>query len=160
MPIQFEPVGLIHTPYKDKSGMPIQSSLTQNSKGTVEVFNDYAKGLMDIDGFSHLILIYHLHLVNEAKLVCQPFLENKPHGIFAVRSPARPNPIGLSIVRLIKRDGNILHIEDVDILDQTPLLDIKPYVPKFDIRKNAKAGWFDKALKGVENRLSDDRFGK
>jgi tRNA-Thr(GGU) m(6)t(6)A37 methyltransferase TsaA len=115
-------------------------------------------GLQDIEGFSHLILLYHLHLIQEPSLVVTPFLDDQPHGVFATCSPKRPNPIGLSIVRLVRVDGGTLHIEDVDMVDGTPLLDLKPYVPTFDIREAASIGWFGKNIDQVYEVRADQRF--
>ncbi len=126
--------------------MPIQAAAATGIVGKIELDPAYGEGLQDIEGFSHLILLYHLHLVRKAELKVKPFLDDKPHGIFATRSPKRPNPIGLSIVRLIGVNGLTLDIEDVDIVDGTPLLDIKPWVPEFDIRTQAQIGWFAKNI--------------
>ena len=158
--ITYRPIGLIHSPYEQKTGVPIQGSLSENSLGTMEIFPEFADGLKDVEGFSHLVLLYHMHRVERFELLCKPFLQNKEHGIFAVRAPCRPNPIGFSVVRLEKRDGRILHISEVDILNQTPLLDIKPWVSRFDSRQNTRAGWFDKALKRVRTKDADNRFGQ
>ncbi len=120
--------------------------------------NRYADGLKDLEGFSHLILIYHLHLVGAGSLLVKPFLDDKLHGVFATRSPARPNPIGFSIVRLNGISGVKLEICDVDIIDGTPLLDIKPYVPRFDVRQPAQIGWFETKLDKVADTRDDGRF--
>jgi tRNA-Thr(GGU) m(6)t(6)A37 methyltransferase TsaA len=157
--ICFTPIGKIHSPFTQTAGMPIQSVAAKGIAGTVELFPAYQAGLQDIAGFSHLILLYHLHLIQEASLLVTPFLDNETHGIFATRSPKRPNPIGLSIVQLVRVEGNILHIEDVDVVDGTPLLDIKPYVPAFDIRETTQIGWFAKNIHTVGQVTADDRFG-
>ncbi len=141
--IKYRPIGKIHSPFKEPKGTPIQPSAGKDVKGIVEVFSEYAEGLKDIDGFSHIILIIHLHLAIESKLVATPFMDDEPHGIFAIRGPSRPNPIGISIVRLDKVEGNILHILDLDIIDGTPLLDIKPYLPAFDEKEAVKIGWLE-----------------
>lgn len=148
MKITFEPIGIIHSPFKTKDQAPIQGALGTDGRGTVEVFPEYEDGLKDIEGFSHIILLYHFDRAGECKLVCQTFLDDIPHGVFACRHPCRPNGIGFSIVRLIARNGNRLEIDEVDVLDGTPLLDIKPYAPRFDCRPDAVAGW----LEGTENR--------
>lgn len=155
--ICFKPIGIIHSPFTEVSGVPIQPLNAKGIKGTVELYPDFVEGLKDIEGFSHIILIYHFHLISKFSLKVVPFMDNEEHGIFATRSPARPNAIGISTVRLISVDKNILHIEDVDIIDRTPLLDIKPFYPKFDNRITDKVGW----LKGKENlndTRSDNRF--
>jgi tRNA-Thr(GGU) m(6)t(6)A37 methyltransferase TsaA len=137
-----KPIGTIHTPFKDKTGMPIQSSRS-TAFGEIEVFPEYETGLESVDGFSHLILIYVFHAaLNSTELMVKPFLDDKAHGVFATRYYSRPNPIGISIVQLIKRTGLRLEIQCVDMLDETPLLDIKPYVPEFDVRAVDKLGWY------------------
>jgi len=141
--IIYKPIGIIHTEFAEEENTPIQGVFADGSKGDVEVFPQYAAGLKDIDGFSHIILIYHFHLSKDYALVTMPFLNNEERGIFAIRHPRRPNPIGLSVVRLDSIRGNILEISDVDIIDGTPLLDIKPFVPQFDHRTNVKAGWYE-----------------
>ncbi|MCK4648448.1 tRNA (N6-threonylcarbamoyladenosine(37)-N6)-methyltransferase TrmO, partial [bacterium] len=120
---------------------PIQGIFAKDARGKVEVFPEYAAGLKDIDGFSHLILVYHYHLAKGYSLISMPFLEDEPHGIFSIRHFKRPNPIGLSVVKLKRVRENILEISEVDIIDGTPLLDIKPFVPFFDNRFKAKSGW-------------------
>jgi len=139
--VVYRPIGIIHTGFRDKVEAPIQGVFARAAKGVVEVFPEYADGLKDIEGFSHIILIYHFHLADGYSLVSMPFLEEEQHGIFAIRHFKRPNPIGLSIVRLECVRGNKLEISEVDIIDGTPLLDIKPFVPQFDNRPDAKSGW-------------------
>ncbi|MDA8123641.1 MAG: tRNA (N6-threonylcarbamoyladenosine(37)-N6)-methyltransferase TrmO [Deltaproteobacteria bacterium] len=156
----YRPVGCIHTPFKDIEGMPIQPQGAQGVAGQVEIFEPYQEGLRDLDGFSHLLLIYHLHLCRGYALRVKPFLDQVERGIFACRSPKRPNSIGLSIVRLIRIDGPVLHIEDVDMVDGTPLLDIKPYVPLFDTAPADRIGWFAGRVDGVFAARSDGRFRK
>lgn len=142
--IRYKSIGIIHSAFTDKTNTPIQGTFAKDAKGTVEIFPEYADGLKDIEGFSHLILIYHFHLSNGYSLISMPFLEDEQHGIFSIRHFNRPNPIGLSIVKLENVKGNLLEIGDVDILDGTPLLDIKPYVSLFDNKSDAKSGWVDK----------------
>jgi tRNA-Thr(GGU) m(6)t(6)A37 methyltransferase TsaA len=137
------PIGVIHSTFTDPADTPIQSIFADGARGTVEVFPEYAAGLKDIDGFSHLILIYHFHLAEGYSLISKPFIGDKEKGIFSIRHPRRPNPIGISIVRLKNVRGNILEICDVDILDGTPLLDIKPFVHQFDQRADIQSGWVD-----------------
>ncbi len=158
--IKYKPIGIIHSPFKETKGTPIQPAAAKGVQGTVEVFPEYVKGLKDIDGFSHLILIYHFHLALSATLEAQPFMDDETHGIFAIRGPSRPNPIGLSIVRLIKAKGRFLHIQDMDIVDSTPLLDIKPYVPEFDTREINKIGWLEKRVAKMPAQKDDGRFVK
>jgi tRNA-Thr(GGU) m(6)t(6)A37 methyltransferase TsaA len=139
--------------------MPIQPSGARDVQGTVEIFDQYAEGLCDLDGFSRIILIYAFHRCTSCQLTVTPFLDTTPRGIFATRAPCRPNPIGFSVVRLIGVQGKTLIIEDVDVLDGTPLLDIKPYVPAFDAYPNASCGWLEKSAQGAESFRSDKRFG-
>lgn len=140
MDIVMHPIGWIRTPWSSPEGAPIQPSRT-TAHGRVEVDAAYAEGLEDIEGFSHLIVIYAFHCSSGYQLRVKPFLDAKKHGLFATRHPCRPNPIGLSVVRLLGREGNVLHIEGADMLDGTPLLDLKPYVPEFDARADARGGW-------------------
>jgi len=136
------PIGLIHSPFTSPSGMPIQAARSE-AIGRVEVYPEYAPGLEDVDGFSHIILVYWFHRAKDFSLSVRPFLDDQPRGLFAVRYPARPNPIGLSVVELVAVDGCILHVQGVDVLDGTPLLDIKPFVPAFDHREGARVGWLN-----------------
>jgi tRNA (adenine37-N6)-methyltransferase len=157
-PIAYRPIGVIRTSFVDPEGMPIQSVAAVGVAGRIELDPDLADGLLDLDGFSHLTLLYHLHLVGAAKLRVKPFLDDQAHGIFATRSPARPNPIGLSTVRLVSVSGSTIEIADVDMVDGTPLLDIKPYVPAFDDRDGVRVGWFTDRLEGLDEARADDRF--
>ena len=136
-----KPIGVIHSPFTDKSQTPIQPTRSQ-AIGRVEVFPEFAGGMQDLDEFSHIILLYAFHCSSGYSLQVQPFLDDQLRGLFATRHPCRPNPIGLSIVRLLACRENILEIEGVDMLDGTPLLDIKPYVPDFDVRNDVKTGWY------------------
>ena len=158
--IKYKPIGVIHSPFKEAKGVPIQSAAAEGISGTVEVFPEYAEGLKDIDGFSHLILIYHFHLSRRVSLEAKPFMDNTARGVFAIRGPSRPNPIGISIVRLVSIERHTLHIQDVDIIDGTPLLDIKPYVPEFDTREVDKIGWLEKRIHKLPELKDDGRFTK
>jgi len=160
MDIFYKPLGIIHSPYQTIEGMPIQPGGAIGVQGKAEIYPEFAEGLKDLDGFSHLILLYHFHKVSEFRLTVTPFLDSKPHGIFSTRAPKRPNPIGLSVVKLLKTDYNILYLENVDILDKTPLLDIKPYVPEFDHFDADRTGWLEQAKGLVRNHKSDDRFSE
>jgi tRNA (adenine37-N6)-methyltransferase len=142
MEFELKPIGLIHSPFSEKEETPIQAARSR-ATGQVEVYPQYAEGLEGVEGFSHLILLYVFHCSEGYNLKVTPFLDNEEHGLFATRHPHRPNPIGLSIVRLLKREGNLLEIEGVDVLDGTPLLDIKPYVPDFDLHADARTGWYE-----------------
>jgi len=154
--IEYSAIGFVHSPFETTEGTPIQPSRAKKAKGTVELFAEYAAGLSDLDGFSHIILLCHLHESRSYRLKVTPFLDVKPRGLFATRAPNRPNPIGLSVVKLLGIDGNILRIEDVDILDQTPVLDIKPYVGEFDHRDDLRMGWLENACKDIN--AADTRF--
>jgi tRNA-Thr(GGU) m(6)t(6)A37 methyltransferase TsaA len=160
-PITFRPIGVIRTPFATIEGMPVQAALGSavGVAGTIELDPELADALADLDGFSHITLLYHLDRVGPTKLSVVPFLDNRPHGLFATRSPARPNPIGLSTVRLTGIEGATLRIEDVDILDGTPLLDIKPYVPALDDRSDVRIGWYADRLAEMRDATSDRRFG-
>lgn len=154
----FIPIGIIHSPHKDIEGMPIQPGGAAGIRGHVEVLPEYEEGLQDLEGFSHVILLYVFHRVNSVNLTVTPFLDSRKHGVFATRAPKRPNPIGISVVQLLGRKGNILHIENVDILDGTPLIDIKPYVPAFDAPGEVRTGWLQDDGMRVADKKSDDRF--
>jgi tRNA-Thr(GGU) m(6)t(6)A37 methyltransferase TsaA len=158
MMIEYTPIGVIHSPFKQLEGMPIQPAGAAGIKGRVEVFEDFREGLVDLDGFSHIVLLYHFHQGRGFNLKVVPFLDSRQRGLFATRAPRRPNPIGLSVVRLDRIEGGILHIENIDILDGTPLLDIKPYVHEFDTQSKIRTGWLEKARRTVSDRKSDDRF--
>lgn len=158
MEIGYRPIGIIHSPFTEIEGMPIQPTGASGIRGSVEVFPEFTAGLKDLDGFSHVILLYHFHQVREVKLVVTPFMDPQPRGVFATRAPKRPNPIGLSIVKLLSIEQNVLHVENVDILDGTPLLDIKPYVPEFDHHPADRVGWLARAKGQVRRQKSDSRF--
>jgi tRNA-Thr(GGU) m(6)t(6)A37 methyltransferase TsaA len=156
--VEYKPIGVIHSPFKDIEGVPIQPTGAVGVTGIVEIEPMYGDGLKDIEGFSHIILIYHFHLSKGYSLKVKPFLDDRQRGVFSTRAPRRPNPVGMSIVRLIKVEGCALHIEDVDIVDSTPLLDIKPYVPEFDVREVEKTGWLSGKADQVQEAKSDERF--
>jgi len=139
--MEINPIGVIHSPHKTKDECPIQPVYSANAEGQVEVFEEYAAGLKDIETFSHLYLLYVFDRAGQVELVRPTFLDDKPHGIYASRHPCRPNGIGMSIVRLLRREGSVLVVDGLDVLDGTPLLDIKPYIPKFDLIDSASNGW-------------------
>jgi tRNA-Thr(GGU) m(6)t(6)A37 methyltransferase TsaA len=140
-------IGVIHSPYKQVKDIPIQGKFKPDITAYVELKDEYAAGLKDLDGFSHAIIIYYFHESQKESVIGKPFLEDKEHGIFAIRSPHRPNHIGLSVVKIENIQDNRLYFREVDVLDQTPVLDIKPYVKHFDIRDNVISGWLDKHFK-------------
>jgi tRNA-Thr(GGU) m(6)t(6)A37 methyltransferase TsaA len=157
--IHYQAIGVIRTPFADVSGMPIQPPGARGVRGTVELDSRYQEGLKDLDGFSHIVLLYHFHHSHGYALSVKPFLDDHEHGLFATRAPRRPNPIGLSVVRLVRVSGSKLDVEDVDILDETPLLDIKPFVPQFDVPLVDRIGWLSPNSDQVSGMRSDDRFG-
>jgi tRNA-Thr(GGU) m(6)t(6)A37 methyltransferase TsaA len=154
--LRLNPIGVIHSPYREPKGTPIQPAFGGGVRGEVEVYKEYADALDDLDGFEHIWLIFWLHRARPHRLKVVPYRDTVERGLFATRAPSRPNPIVLSMVRLIGRDGNRLQVEGLDILDGTPLLDIKPYIPKIDARAGSKAGWFDASRKARE--VADGRF--
>jgi len=158
MKIEFQPIGIIYTPFKELAGMPIQPAGAAGVEGRVEVFAEYRDGLQDLNGFSHVILLYHLHRSKGYTLQVVPFLDTRLRGVFATRAPKRPNAIGLSVVRLQRVLDGVLYVENVDILDGTPLIDIKPYVPEFDEQAQVRTGWLAEAQGAVAQRKSDQRF--
>ncbi len=141
--ITYKPIGVIRSEHNAAEETPIQPAYAESCEGRVEILPKFAEGLHDLEGFSHLHLIYHLHRAATRGLTVKPFLQDVERGIFATRAPWRPNPIGLSVVKLLRRESNVLHILGVDILDGTPLLDIKPYTAKFDVWKTTRNGWQD-----------------
>ena len=156
--ISYKPIGIIRSPHKDPRGTPIQPTAASGIPGQVEILSEYAGGLQDLDGFSYVILLYHFDRVREMKLKVRPFLDKIFRGVFATRAPSRPNPIGLSIVKLVRIEGNLLHIDDIDVLDGTPLLDVKPYVDRFDGRDSERQGWLETNLGGLAGKTDDGRF--
>jgi tRNA (adenine37-N6)-methyltransferase len=141
--ISYEPIGVIRTGHTDPKETPIQPVYAAGCEGRAEVFPEFAAGLRDLEGFSHIYLVYHMHKSGRSRLTVKPFLQDVERGVFATRAPCRPNPIGLSVVRLVRREGNILHLDAVDVLDGTPLLDLKPYTAKFDRLVPTRNGWQD-----------------
>jgi tRNA-Thr(GGU) m(6)t(6)A37 methyltransferase TsaA len=158
MKIEYRPIGVVHSPFATIERMPIQASRAQGIAGTVEVFSEFQEGLQDLEGFSHILLLYHFHKAIGHSLKVVPFLDTEPRGVFATRAPKRPNPIGLSLLHLDGVQGNTLRVSDLDILDETPVLDIKPFVPAFDTRADARTGWLETAKKGRASVFSDGRF--
>ena len=139
----FQSIGVIHSPHKEISKIPIQPVFCNDIEGTVILNTEYADGLKDLHGFSHIYLFYYFHQSRKICLHLKPYLSDHEHGIFATRAPHRPNKLGMSLVRLVRIKDNILHVKDIDILNGTPLLDIKPYIQRFDSKKNTRSGWQD-----------------
>jgi tRNA-Thr(GGU) m(6)t(6)A37 methyltransferase TsaA len=154
----YEPIGVIHTPYETPEGMPIQPAGGKDVEGVAEVEPRYAEGLCDLEGFSHVFLIYHLHRAKGFSMKVVPFLDTVKRGLFATRAPRRPNPIGISVVKLVRIDGSNLHFRGVDMLDGTPLLDIKPCVRDFDFTERVRTGWLEGKSTKAGKRKSDERF--
>lgn len=153
-----QPIGTIHTPFSDLESMPIQPGGGADVVGTLEIFEQYIEGLADLDGFSHIYLIYNFHRATRTALTVVPFMDTSPRGVFATRSPLRPNHIGMSIVKLLDIESNKVTIQSIDILDGTPLLDIKPYVAAFDAVGQSRSGWMRGSPAEVADKRSDDRF--
>jgi tRNA-Thr(GGU) m(6)t(6)A37 methyltransferase TsaA len=158
MDINLTPIGTIRTPFKEIKGTPVQPSASRGTLGRIELNEDLAPGLTDLDGFSHLILIYHFDRSDGYNLEVTPFMDARPRGLFSTRAPKRPNPIGLSVVKLLSIEGAVLHIENIDVLDKTPLLDIKPYVPRLDQASEIRIGWMADKLDLASVATADERF--
>ena len=157
--IIIHPIGTVYTPYTDVKNMPIQPIAAEGIKGYIKLLPEYIDGLKDLEGFSHITLLYRFHKIEGYELLVTPFMDTEKHGIFATKAPKRPNAIGMSTVKLIAIDGNILHIEQVDMLDGTPLIDIKPFYPRYDNRENVNIGWLEKNRDlPLEQLRSDERF--
>ena len=156
--VTFTPIGIVRTPFSEHAGMPIQTVAAKGVPGTIELDPAYAPALADLAGFTYLHLITYMHRTGGISLRVTPYLDTVERGVFATRSPKRPNPIGLSLVRLVRIDGAVLHVEELDLLDGTPLLDIKPYVPPFDDRADARYGWFEQRAQNVHSVRADRRF--
>jgi tRNA-Thr(GGU) m(6)t(6)A37 methyltransferase TsaA len=156
--IVYHPIGVIHSPHQAPKGTPIQPPASKGAVGRVEVYEPYTAGLADLEGFSHVILLYHFHLVTGYSLRVTPFMDGSPHGVFSTRAPVRPNRIGLSVVELTRREGGVLHVRNIDVVDGTPLLDVKPYVPGFDAPREARVGWLEDNITRLPDARDDERF--
>jgi tRNA-Thr(GGU) m(6)t(6)A37 methyltransferase TsaA len=153
-----KPIGVVHSPFQDPKGTPIQPTGGRDVSAQVEILPEYAEGLKDLDGFSHIFLIYQFHRTKGPRLLVTPFMDDELRGVFSTRAPTRPNPIGLSVVELVRVEGSTLHIKCVDVLDGTPVLDVKPYVPEVDSCGDARVGWLASAKDRFEKRRADHRF--
>jgi tRNA-Thr(GGU) m(6)t(6)A37 methyltransferase TsaA len=156
--IIFHPIGYARTPFKEPAGVPIQTRAGNQYEGTVEVLDEYAEGLSDLEGFSYIILLCYLHKTEGYDLKVIPFLDDVERGLFSTRAPRRPNPIGLHLVRLERVEGNVLHIRGIDMIDGTPVLDIKPYIPQGDEKEDCRLGWLTGKIEEFESKIADDRF--
>ncbi|MHB9030160.1 MAG: tRNA (N6-threonylcarbamoyladenosine(37)-N6)-methyltransferase TrmO [Candidatus Latescibacterota bacterium] len=154
----YTPIGIIHSGFKIREGAPIQPAFANDAPGRVIVYEEYAAGLKDLEGFSHIILVYHFHLSEGWRPLVRPFMEEIERGVFATRAPRRPNQIGLSVVRLERIENAALHVRGIDLVDGAPLLDIKPYAPAFDAAGEYRSGWIADALNKEARRVADDRF--
>ena len=155
--ISYRPIGIISSPFKENIGIPRQAVGASDVKGTIEIFDDFSEGLKDLSGFSHIVVIFHLHMVKAPSLKAFPPWDGKEHGVFATRSPYRPNPIGVSVVGLERVDKNILHISGVDMADGSPVLDIKPYIPDLNPTGDIRIGWLTDNVEGMNKSKSGDR---
>ncbi len=160
MVFEYREIGTIRSENFEPAGTPIQPAAASGIKGKIEVFEEFSDGLKDLEGFSHIILLYHFHLSKKFSLSVKPFMDDEPHGVFATRTPSRPNPIGISIVKLKGINGKILDVEDIDVIDGTPLLDIKPYVTEFDCVHGVKTGWLENNLRKLKKSRDDGRFAR
>lgn len=151
-------VGTVHSRFLEVEGMPVQTVAAAREAGRIEVVPEFGPALQDIEGFEFLIVLTHMHLCEKERLQVLPFLDDKTHGAFATRAPSQPNRIGLSIVRLESVEGLTLHFTGNDMVDGTPVLDIKPYIPRFDVRQTERIGWFEGKLDQLPTKLSDDRM--
>jgi len=158
MSISYKPIGYFRTPYTEIKGMPIQPIGGYDVYGTIEVLPEFRGGLKDLEGFSHVYILYHLHEIKGYSLIVEPFLDTEKHGIFATRSPKRPNPIGLSVMRLKEVTATSIILERIDVLDKTPVIDIKPYVADFDLCNANRFGWFEGKSQNATHQRSDKRF--
>lgn len=156
--IKSNPIGIVHSPYITAEGTPIQPILAKNNMAQIEIYEEYVDGLKDLEQFSHIYVLFHLHKISKQLLKVTPFLDTKPHGVFATRSPGRPNQIGISVVGIEKIEGNIIFIKNIDMLDGSPVLDIKPYIPQFDLFPEASSGWYTKNKTKLEKQKDDGRF--
>ena len=156
--IEYRPIGIIQSPFKTPEGSPIQPTAARGVEGKIEIFPEFEEGLQDLTGFSHIFMLYHFHLSTRFSLMVKPYLDDEYHGVLATRAPSRPNPIGISVVRLMKIESCDLHIQNIDVIDGTPLLDIKPYVPAFDVHPADRIGWIADKTEQIDKTVGDGRF--
>ena len=156
--MEIKAIGIVHSPFQHAQGTPIQPYCAEGTEATVEVFEPFAEGLADLDGFERIWLLFWCHLASEPRLQVIPYRDTEPHGLFSTRAPARPNPIGMSAVRLLSVENRLLRVAEIDILDGTPLLDIKPYVPQYDSLCTARCGWLETSRTSATVRSADGRF--
>ncbi len=157
--MNFRPIGVLRSEHTVAGETPIQPAYAKGCRGRAEVFPEFAEGLTDLEGFSHVYIIYHFHQAQPAKMKVKPFMQDVEHGVFATRAPSRPNPIGISVVELLRREGSILYLDGLDVLDGTPLLDIKPYTARFDRIETTRNGWQDEVNEETARRLGRREYG-
>ena len=157
--MSFRPIGVLRSEHRVAAQTPIQPVYARGCLGRAEVFPEFAEGLTDLEGFSHVYIIYHFHQAQPAKMKVKPFMQDVEHGVFATRAPARPNPIGISIVELVRREDNVLYLDGLDVLNGTPLLDIKPYTARFDRIETTRNGWQDEVNEETARRLGRREYG-
>lgn len=157
--VSFRPIGVLRSEHRVAAQTPIQPVYARGCLGRAEVFPEFAEGLTDLEGFSHVYIIYHFHQAQPAKMKVKPFMQDVEHGVFATRAPARPNPIGISIVELVRREDNVLYLDGLDVLNGTPLLDIKPYTARFDRIETTRNGWQDEVNEETARRLGRREYG-
>jgi tRNA-Thr(GGU) m(6)t(6)A37 methyltransferase TsaA len=158
--VSIQTIGIVHSMFKQQTGTPIQPTAAKEIKGTIEIESKFKDGLCDLDGFSHIVILFGFHLSQDYKLKVTPYLDDRPRGLFSTRAPKRPSQIGMSIVRLDKIEDTTLHITGVDMLNGTPVLDIKPYIPKLNPDGEIKIGWLENAQKQFDHKKADDRMIK
>lgn len=158
MEVIYRPIGMVHSSFNNLKDMPIQPTSDTSGPGYAEIFPEFVDGLKDLEGFSHIYLLYHFHKVRQTRLQVTPFLDSEQRGIFATRAPSRPNAIGLSLVELVRIEDNRIYVDHLDVLDDTPLLDVKPYVPEFEHLDDVRTGWLEQAKARVRTQKSDARF--
>ena len=156
--IRYAPIGVARSPFREMKNTPIQPSAARDTEGQVDVYPEFAEGLKDLEGFSHVILVFHCHLAGKYSLRVIPYMDDELRGVFATRAPSRPNPIGISVVRLLRIEGSRLAVKGLDIIDGTPILDIKPYVPEFVPPGPVEIGWLEKRVRGLPHTKADGRF--
>ncbi|MBN2485780.1 MAG: tRNA (N6-threonylcarbamoyladenosine(37)-N6)-methyltransferase TrmO [Bacteroidales bacterium] len=156
--ISYRPIGIVHSEYKKPEGTPIQPVASIGSEAVIEILPEFAEGLTDLEQFSHIWVLFHMHQARYKQLKVVPFLDSVSHGIFATRSPGRPNPIGISVVILNRIEGNRLYVKNIDIIDGSPVIDIKPFIAQFDVYENTNSGWFEGKAHKLENIKDDGRF--
>lgn len=155
---KIKPIGVIHSPYKSLINMPIQPKSAPDVEGQLEIYDEYSEGLKDLEGFSHVYILFSFHKASRTELIVKPFMDENLRGVFSTRSPLRPNHIGISLVEIVKIENNIVTFKGVDTLDGTPLLDIKPYIKKFDTVDKSTSGWQKEKPQDITGIKSDDRF--